>query len=492
MGDLGEPVRQSAGRRAASRVAVGGVLLTVVWCGVASAQEGRRLSRVEAMRLAVERNLALLSEGLDRDGALLGAEASSRPFVPVVYAAASYEDRAPFDVKVDRQRTIGYGGGLRWQTTLGTSLDASVQADDRLVPGGGRSQASVELGATQPLLRDAGRAGSARVVVEAELEVEVAREAYRAQLNRFLLEVERAYQELAFAQADLEIKARSRDRAQQQYEDTRENIRRGLLAEAEVYVVEENVVIFEQFMVSARENLAVARQNLARLLQLSPDEALVATDAVEVPEGGVPAASDAVERALLTNPELAVARLQTEVSEVSLAFEENQRLPTLDVSGTLRLNGIGASPGPAWQEVAGAGRPEWGVGVTFELPLDRDPDRARVERAALERQSRVMALKDVEQEVVFDVRQRLVQLENQLARLGLAERRRELAGLKLEAEQDKYRNGIATLADVVRFQRELDTANIEIRRLQVTLWVTRAQLLVAQGTLHTSVGLEVR
>jgi len=473
-------------------VSLGLASIALVWCAAASGQEVSRLSRVEAMQVAVERNYQVLVGGLERDVAVLGAEGAGRGFVPVVYAEAGYEDQAPFDAAMDRRRTVGYGGGLRWSTRVGTSLDASVRADDTLGAGGGGSRASVGVSATQALLRGAGESGAAATVVEAELEARAAEEVFRARINRFLVDVERAYQELAFAQADLEIKTRSRDRAQQQYEDTRENIRRGLLAESDVYIVEENVVIFEQLLVSARENLAVARQSLARLLRYEAGAPVEATDPMELPSGGLPGADEAVERGLLANPELAVARLAVDRAEVSLAFESNQRLPTLDVMGTLRLNGLGASPAPAWQESVSAGRPEWAVGLTFEVPLDRGPDGARVERVSLGKQSQVLALKDAEQSVAFEVRTRLVQLDSQLERLKLAERRRELAGLKLEAEQDKYKNGIATLADVVRFQRELDTSLIEIRRLLVNIWVTRAQLLSAQGNLHETVGIEVR
>ena len=76
-------------------------------------------------------------------------------------------------------------------------------------------------------------AGAYTPVLEADLDEEIQLATYISNLNAILVDVEGAYWTLALAQEELVGTLRSLGRAQKQLEDTEENIRRGLLAEAE-------------------------------------------------------------------------------------------------------------------------------------------------------------------------------------------------------------------------------------------------------------------
>ena len=106
--------------------------------------------------------------------------------------------------------------------------------------------ASLEISLKQPLLKNGWRTGAATPLKKAQLDVEQQKESFRLRINQLIVDIESAYWRLALAQADLIIKRRSQEIAQQQFEDTRENIRRGILAPSEIFVVEENLVRFQQ------------------------------------------------------------------------------------------------------------------------------------------------------------------------------------------------------------------------------------------------------
>jgi outer membrane protein TolC len=77
-------------------------------------------------------------------------------------------------------------------------------------------------------------------------------------------------------------------------------------------------------------------------------------------------------------------------------------------------------------------------------------------------------------------------------RLGLASRLVELGQKKLDNERDKYKSGLSTLADVVRFQRDLDSALSNANRAKVDVLAARAELLAARGDLHDAVAVGIR
>ena len=67
-----------------------------------------------------------------------------------------------------------------------------------------------------------------------------------------------------------------------------------------------------------------------------------------------------------------------------------------------------------------------------------------------------------------------------------------LAQSKLEVERDKYKSGLSTLADVVRFQRELDAATTGMARARVDALTARAELYAARGDLHEHAKVAVK
>jgi outer membrane protein len=465
-------------------------------CGALASSQERALSLREAQQVAATQNYQILIQRQQREEAALGARAARLPYTPVLSLRAEGREGAlvtNVGGAAQRRRSVNYGGALGWSAPTGTALELSLGASEQLAGAFGPPYASsLGLSVTQPLLRGAWEVGAYTPALEADVDAELQRALLRSSLNELLLQVEVAYWELAFAQADLAIKTRSRARAQQQYEDTRENIRRGILAEPEIYVVEENVVFFEGQLNQAGESLVLARSRLARLLQLPLGAPLVASDDLEGALGPLPVEEEARAEALSLNPELVARRLEARRARLRLAFEERQAWPSLDVSATLALNGLDEDRAGSWAQVGGAAQPELRLGVVFSVPLGEEARRGRAEAAEAASARRVLALKDTEQRLEYAVRDLLTSLRAQEERLALTRRRVELARLKLEAEVERYKSGISNLDAVSRFQRDLDTALIGERRARVELLVARSRLLVAQGTLHERRGVEVR
>ncbi len=453
--------------------------------------EDGNLTRSDALRLAAARNYPILARELTLARSKEDAKAARRGYVPRLFAATSWEDGPPV-VGDERQRELGLSGGLAWTTPVGTLLSLELETIDRLTGAlGTPSQGALRLSATQPLMRGGWLAGAWTPVEQADVDVEVSREQLRQSLNALLVEVESAYWELAYAQADLEIKKRSRDRAQRQYDDTKENIRRGLLAEPEIHVVEENLVFFEGQLIRAGESLRLSQSRLSRLLQLPTDTLLVASDTLEQELPALPSQQEAEAQAEGQNPSWRVGRLQLERAELQVRLEDQQALPDLGLSASVGLLGQGEDRAESLGEVASAGRPDLRVGLSFELPLSWDVQYARARGAQTDRQRRSLELDGAAVDVRFRLQDLRTTLDAQMRRLGLSQKSVELARLKLDAEEDRYKSGISSLEAVSRFQRDLDNALINERRARVDLLVNWSRLLEAEGVLHRELGIEV-
>ncbi|MHB8872956.1 MAG: TolC family protein [Myxococcaceae bacterium] len=448
-----------------------------------------RLARLELIQLAATRNLDLLSKRLEARRLEVLEEAAWQAYDPSLLVNAGFRKAA-----AGLARQVDYSAGVLWRAPFGTAVSASVLMDQSLNPA---PEAEVNAGflslaVTQPLLKGGWREGAALPLSEATLQKDIQREFFKNELNTFLVDVETGYWDLAMAEADLAIKTRSRDRAKQQAEDTAENIRRGILAPAEIYVVEDNVVFFELELLRADLALRLARRKLAELVRLDPDAPLEAEDPLRKPELQLPQRQAALDEGLRSNPKVLEQRLRRQLSSTRLAFASNQALPTLDLTAGLVLHGGDDSYFQAWSTLAGASRTDARVGLLFAVPLDRAPVRASVENARIDSERQGLELQSRELKVSYEIDNALTELDSSFKLLSLSGKQVELAELKLAAETDKYKNGISTLTDVVRFQRDLDNALIGFQRNIRSIHVSRAKLLASQGILYQSVGVELR
>jgi outer membrane protein TolC len=473
-----------------------GLLLASPLLAGAEEPEPRGLTLRECVQTAAARNLSLARVRLAREQAALDVARAKAGFYPVLTFEISYDDeRAPGAGGGD----LRYEAGVQVDTPLGTQLWAELsnrRVDSRRdsVALNPAQSAGLEVGLSQPLLRGLGLDANLARWNQARLGHRQAAAELRARLNGVALEAELAYWRLHLAQQEVAIAARSYERAHEQFETTRENVRRGLLPEHDLFVVEESLVSFEARQRQAEDDRRAARIRLGLAMQLSPAQAdrLVAAE-TPVPEAvAVPGEFELLALGFQLDPVLEAARAQAEAAGVALVFARDQQLPRLDLEASFRLNGLAAELGQTWSELWGGRRTDAFVGLSLRLPVFELMDRSRVEQADLEVARQLLAMKAAEQRLRYAVNDLGRRIVHRREAHRLARRVSELARLKLEAQQEKYRAGAAALKDLVQFLRELDQAEQAEARALVVLVESAAELRASVGDLHQAHGLEVR
>ncbi len=448
------------------------------------------LSLNQASREALAANYDYLVSRSQLESQVRATGAARGAFRPSLSLSTDYRDAGETPLTLEGSpRQMSYGGSLSWSTPVGTDLTVSSSAHGP-VDGGAVEGSAVAFSIRQPLLKGLGRRGAGVALSFADVDEERQRQIFRAAGLDLLVNVEAAYWQVAFAEAGLAVSERSRERARVQFEDTGENIRRGILAEAEIHLVEENLVFFDEQLVRARETLALAHSDLAQLLRRSPGTVFALTDPLEIRgELAEPPLAEATARALAQSPDLARDELDVRRAELELAYQKNLGLPSLDLSASLGLTRADDGQGSGgW--VRGGEPLDAQVGLEFGLPLFRGPVGDRVARAKLGLEQEELRRDQGEARLRFEVRDLLTSMASAGDRLDLARRRVRLGELKLEAEVDKYENGISTLDGLVRFQRDLDGAVNSARRIELERRLAESRFWAAQGTLFQVRGLE--
>jgi outer membrane protein len=209
------------------------------------------------------------------------------------------------------------------------------------------------------LLQGFGTGVNGRFIRVAKRNIQAAQETFRSQLLNVVANVLNLYWDLVTDDDDLAVRQRAVDQAQKFYDDTRKQIELGVLPRFEASRAQANVSNSRQLLGIAQataqqqENLlknAISRNGLEDPLL---DAAQVVTlDHIEVPDqDNLPPLRDLVAKALANRPDVALAKINDETSEISAEGTANGVLPSLQAFAAVSASGLAGSSAP-YQGVA--------------------------------------------------------------------------------------------------------------------------------------------
>ena len=204
------------------------------------------------------------------------------------------------------------------------------------------------------LLQGFGTGVNGRFISVAQKNIQAAQETFRSQLLNVVANVLNLYWDLVTDDDDLAVRQRAVDQAQKFYDDTRKQIELGVVPRFEASRAQANVTNSKQLFGIAQataqqqENLlknAISRNGLEDPLL---DAAQVVTlDRIEVPEqDNLPPLRNLVATALANRPDVALAKINDEVSEISALGTANGVLPSLQAFAAVSAAGLSGTSAP--------------------------------------------------------------------------------------------------------------------------------------------------
>ncbi len=402
-------------------------------------------------------------------------------------AFAGGEDATLTDLSVGVEQLTPYGGtyevevsGLREDTNR--RLTPNFATGDRVDV----YTTELRLGFTQPILKDFGSDVTRNRIHIAQNNLTNSTEGFRQQVIDSTSQVQETYWELVFRRQDLQVRNQQLELAEQLLARVRRQVEVGTLAPIEVLQAETEIARINEQIIIAANAVRDAEDRLKRTMHLSlvgefADVEILPTDPPIYSPQVIDRAAEIAE-ALAERPDLKQAKLDLDNQNISLVFNENQALPTLDIAASLRFNGISDSFGNALGEFD-TKRREWQIGLVFSYPLGNREAKGRVRQSRLAIRQQLLQIKELEENAMEEVRRavRNVRASSELVQASRAASR--LAQKQLEAEEKKLKVGLATVFTVLEFQEELavERSN-EIRSLTQFLQA-RINLEAAKSTL---------
>jgi len=311
-----------------------------------------------------------------------------------------------------------------------------------------------------------------------------ARDTFESQLLNLIANVLHLYWGLVADDEETKVREQALDAAQKTFENTNKQVELGSLARFELVRAEAGVTARRQELAISQAN--VRRQELLLKDVLSRDGVsdpliepvdIVPLDHVVVPEADdLPPVRDLVQRALAKRPDVALQKISDEQQEILSAGTKNVLLPTLQGLAATSDTGQAGTPNPGMAAVAnpyfigGAGNafaqvfrrdfPTNRAAVYFQAPLQNRQAQGDygVDQLQL-KQGDLMERRSLNQ-IVVDISNQEIALRQARARYVQATASRALQSDLLNATQQMFNFGTATIANVVAAEASLLTAEL--------------------------------
>ncbi len=470
------------------------------------APQVRRLTDEEAVRLALENNLGIRIARFEpqiQDINILSARAgytpvftsvfqqnnSSQPPNSLLSGATVNVEQGQFLSNTGIRASLPHGGSdqIGWDATRSTTNNLLQSFNPQ-------TRTNLSLNFTQPLLRG-WNIDDIRQQLQASMKNrEIADVDVRETLATTTRTVRRAYWDLAYAIANLEVQRQSLDLAQESLRNTRARVEIGTQPPIDVVADEAEVATREEAVIVAEAAIAQAEDTLRALVfdPKSPDFWTLRIETTELPpfQTTTVDVDTAVRNALARRTDLDRARKQIELNDVNVRFLRNQTLPEITASFDYGLTAQGGTqierernplnpflPGevisvtnrrffPVLGDLFGFNAPRWTAALNISYPLGTSTQEANLARTRLQQTQLQTQISQQELNITTQVRQTARQVQTNQQRVQTSRVSRELAERRLDAEQRKFAAGTSTNFLVFQAQRDLALArNNELRAI---------------------------
>jgi outer membrane protein TolC len=291
------------------------------------------------------------------------------------------------------------------------------------------------------------------------------------------------YWDAVRARDNIKVLQQTLDLAQKSYERDKQALDLGALASLDIYQSQTQVAQRNTDLVQAQYAYRAALDGLRRLIgaDITPEwraaELVLEDDPSKIPDRtSIMPYEEALSAAMRVRPELDAAHRRVTIDDLNARVARNLMLPRLDLTVQAQAAGLGGNqvavtsplgittPGVSGGlaqtlgQVFAFNAPGYGAGLQLTLPFKSTAARAQLADALVSKTRDRYTERQVQQQIVQDVRQALTSIDLANASIDSATRTRDLAQKNVEAEQQKYELGTITAFEVLDSQTRLATA----------------------------------
>jgi outer membrane protein len=418
--------------------------------------------------------------------------------------------------------SLGIQKGLTSGGTVSLSWNTTYQnINDPLYLYNPATYSNINVTVTQPLLQGFGLAVNGRYIRIARNNRNVSQDVFKQQVITSVYAVIRLYWDLVSLTEDVRVRGEAVSSADRLLADTRQSLSEGTAASIDLSRAQAEVARRQRDLDVARTLVRLQNQILKDYITrtaLDPTVAAIEIVPVDRPQfiedEKLPELGDLVATGLRLRPDLAQARLQLENSQITLKGSRNAVLPQLNLVASAQNNALVGDPnsyvlglpgsanpvpnpfflGPysdAMRQIFHRNFPDYGAGLSLNIPLANRSARADVARDQLQLRQQQIRLRELEKQAQLEITNALIAVQQSRDTFRAAQQERMFEEENVQAETERLTVGASTSYLVIQYQRDLTaTRSAEVSTLSNYV-EAKAALQRAVGTILDENGVSL-
>ncbi len=341
----------------------------------------------------------------------------------------------------------------------------------------------VTLSASQPLLKGAGSRVAHANVDTNRLGEDIANLSFRSRVLQVVHDTEAAYYSLVFAREDLIVKQHSLELAQKLYDENLTKKNTGVATDLDVLTAEVGVENARRGVIQSTQSVHNSEDSLLNLIGPADFNAPIGNVTFpSLADTGIPSFGISYKLALDNSPDYKTSLATIKQLDIALAVARQNRLPSLNLNGSLGYNASDASYGDVLASLPNNHGNNWTLGLTLTVPWGLHADRARYRSAQASLDQQKVRLDQFEQTLVVNVRSAVRAVEVNIAVVGIAAKATELSVKNYELVKARFDAGLATSREVLQAQDDLEANHESELQAQITLRNALSNLHQLEGS----------
>ena len=277
----------------------------------------------------------------------------------------------------------------------------------------------LELSLTQPLLKGFGIDNNKKDIYIANNDLRISRYDFESKVIDTISEVENVYWDLVLSIEDFRVKQKSLERAQDFESRVRAQVEVGTVAPLEILQAQAEVASREELLLTSSNLIEDTEDNLKNILNIDfsgsdGNKKIQPMDRPQFDPNDTNSLAKNIPLAFKNRPDYLSRKKALESQNILVSYNENQLYPSVDLFGSLGLNGISGDAqggtsrfeggyGTALSEAFGTEFFLWELGLKLSYPIGNRSAKSRLAASRLESAKLLMDIKDLEKTIVVEV-----------------------------------------------------------------------------------------
>src|SRR5579864_516304 len=361
----------------------------------------------------------------------------------------------------------------------------------------------------QPLLRNRGARITRLNILLARTNLRISQYQLRDQVSTLLAGAENAYWDVVQARDNLALQTKFLELRDAALQRAQKQLEAGALLPLDIFQPKADYASAQVAVIQARQALAHVENTLRLEIGADLDASLrslpiVLTESLAIPAITLPDRDAAIRKAIESRPDHLAVAAALDVDDLNIRTSTDSLRPAVSLTGSYTSQGLGGIfnqltnpfgngtvvtgiPGgfsDALGQLFGFGFPVYSFGLRLNLPIRDRAAAANLSDTQIRKRQDALQLRKLEQGLRLQVLNAIDDLEAIRASMEQAETARQFAEKRFAAEQKKYELGVTQLFFVLDAQTQLNSAendvlrqNITYRRALINLYLMTGEIL---------------